>query len=262
MTRRKKQSFKLDPDWMLSQPIDFEYNKYTILNYIQKCEQNFDKFEIYPDFVELALHLANVQSLIKERRLLQTKKKFESCDDEILLKELHPQQLPTMEDGEYNELEKTLVFSGNRLMDTFNIGKSIWSIVYESTTLNEKKNGDNMGFGHGFVYYPIRSKKQVYLWEYSIRKMKKSKSDAKIYFDLIWSGDPQGQRINTLIKESTSWKELVDFTKLPVFEVESNENFPFEQTLIPMIKRKLLAYILQSVPKEKWESFDSLKTIS
>jgi len=37
---------------------------------------------------------------------------------------------------------------------------------------------------------------------------------------------------------------------------------PFEQTLIPMIKRKLLAYILQSVPKENWESFDSLKTIS
>ena len=262
MARKKKQSFKLNPDWMLSQPIDFEYNKYTLLNYIQKCEENFDEFKIYPDFVELALHLANVQSLVKEKRLLQTKKKFESCDDEILLKELQPLKLPELQDSDFSELEKTLVFSGNRLMDTFNIGKSIWSIVYESTTINLKKNKDNMGFGHGYIYYPNKSKKQIFLWEYSIRKMKRTKSDAKIYFDMVWSGDPQGQRVTTLVKDATSWKDLVDFTKLPIFEVETNENFPFEQTLVPMLKRKLLAYILQSVPKEDWESFDSLKIIS
>ena len=262
MTRRKKQTFKLKPDWMLSQPIDFEYNKYTLLNYIQKCEENFDEFKIYPDFVELALHLANVQSLIKEKRLLQTKKKFESCDDEILLKELQPLNLPSLEENEFNELEKTLVFSGNRLMDTFNIGKSIWSIVYESTTINLKKNEEGLNYGHGFIYYPIKSQKRLCIWEYSIRKMKGSRSDAKIYFDPIWSGDPQGQRINTIIKQNTTWKDVANYTQLPVFEVYSNENFPFEQTLVPMLKRKLLSYILQSVPKEKWESFDSLKIIS
>lgn len=262
MTRRKKQTFKLKPDWMLTQPIDFEYNKYTLLNYIQKCEESFDEFKIYPDFVELALHLANIQSIIKEKRLLQTKKKFESCDDEILLKELEPYSLPVMEDGEFNELEKTLVYSGNKLMDTFNIGKSIWSIVYESTEIHLKKNKGGLSYGHGYVYYPIKSKKHLYVWEYSIRKMKKTKSDAKIYFDLIFSGEPQGQRVYQIIKDTTNWKEGFDYSKLPVFEVETNENFPFEQTLVPMLKRKLLSYILSSVPKENWESFDSLKIIS
>lgn len=247
---------------MISQPIDFEYNKYTLLNYIQKCEENFDKFKIYPDFVELSLHLANVQSLMKEKRLLQTKKKFESCDDEILLKELHPSNLPDLDNDEFVELEKTLAYSGMLLMDTFNIGKSIWSIVYESTILSLKKNKNSMEYGYGFIYYPVKSKKQIYLWEYSLRKMKKTKSDAKIYFDLIWSGDPQGQKVTTLITDHTSWNEIVDCNKLPIFSVESNENFPFENTLVPMLKRKLLSHILQSVPKEQWESFDSLKTIS
>ena len=41
---RKKQHFKLKPDWMFSQPIDFEFNKYTLLDYIQKCEKSFDDF--------------------------------------------------------------------------------------------------------------------------------------------------------------------------------------------------------------------------
>ncbi len=35
---RKKQHFKLSTDWMFSQPIDFEFNKYTLLDYIQKCD--------------------------------------------------------------------------------------------------------------------------------------------------------------------------------------------------------------------------------
>ena len=88
MARKKKISFKLNPEWMFKEPLDFEYNKYTLLGYIQKCEQSLNNFEIYPDFVELSLHLANIQSLNKENTLLLTDKKFQSCDDEILLRDL------------------------------------------------------------------------------------------------------------------------------------------------------------------------------
>jgi hypothetical protein len=69
MARQKKQSFKLDPEWMLKKPVDFEFNKYTLLDYLQKCENRFNNLEIYPDFVELSLHLANIQSLVKENKL-------------------------------------------------------------------------------------------------------------------------------------------------------------------------------------------------
>jgi hypothetical protein len=42
MARKKKISFKLNPEWMFKEPLDFEYNKYTLLDYLQKCEKNFD----------------------------------------------------------------------------------------------------------------------------------------------------------------------------------------------------------------------------
>jgi hypothetical protein len=32
-----------------------------------------------------------------------------------------------------------------------------------------------------------------------------------------------------------------------------------DETLVPMIKRKVLSYILQTLPKEKIETFESLK---
>jgi len=49
MPKRKKISFKLNPEWMLKEPVDFEFNKYTLLDYLQKCEQRFNNLEIYPE---------------------------------------------------------------------------------------------------------------------------------------------------------------------------------------------------------------------
>ena len=46
MARKRKTQFKLNPEWMFQEPIDFEFNKYTLLDYIQKCEQSFDSFKI------------------------------------------------------------------------------------------------------------------------------------------------------------------------------------------------------------------------
>jgi len=129
MGRKKKISFKLNPEWMFKEPIDFEYNKYTLLDYLKKCGKSFDKLEIYPDFVELSLHIANVQSLIKENVFLLTDKKFESCDDEILLRELYPKSPREITEEEETELEKTLKFSNMKLYDAFNVGKSVGQLL-------------------------------------------------------------------------------------------------------------------------------------
>lgn len=140
MARQKKQSFKLDPEWMLKKPVDFEFNKYTLLDYLQKCENRFNNLEIYPDFVELSLHLANIQSLVKENKLLLTNKVFESCDDEILLKELVPKKPRLLSDDESDELDKTIRYSGNKLFDAFNVAKSIWNLAYDNIEVSLKKN--------------------------------------------------------------------------------------------------------------------------
>ena len=163
MPRKKKIPFKLDPEWMLKEPIDFEYNKYTLLDYIQKCEKRFDNLEIYPDFVELSLHLANLQSLVKENLLLMTKKKFESCDDEILLKELLPKKPRELTMEEEKELDKTIKFSGTKLFDAFNIGKSIWNLAFDNIHLNIKKNKENISTGRGYVYFFKRENQTLYV---------------------------------------------------------------------------------------------------
>lgn len=257
MPRRKKIEFQLDPEWMLKEPLDFEFNKYTLLDYIQKCEKRFEKLEIYPDFVEISLHLANLQSLIKERTLLLTSKKFSSCDDEILLKELYPKKPRELTKDEEEQLDKTINFSGNKLYDTFNVGKSVWNLAYDNISITVKKNKDKIELCKGFCYFLDNRDNKLFIWEFEMKKPRKksSNSNSKTTIKLIYESELSDVTISQLVQSFSSWKDDVSY--LPIFEVKSKILFPMEQTFVPIMKRKVMAFVYQVINSELLKSFDS-----
>ena len=261
MKRKKKLSFKLNPEWMLKKPLDFEFNKYTLLDYIQKCEKRFDNLEIYPDFVELSLHLANIQSLGKENTLLLTKKKFESCDDEILLKELYPKKPRQLSTKEIEELDKTIKFSGGRLFDTFNIAKSIWNLAFDNIVVSLKRNKENIAAGMGYVYYFKKNPEKLYVWEFQIKKMEDDDTNTRTYLELIYEGNSQNVTLSEILSSFSNWTEQENFLSYPIFEMKSTQDFPMEETMVPMMKRKIMAYIFQIINMEILKNFDSTKEI-
>lgn len=258
MARRKKISFRLNPEWMFKEPIDFEYNKYTLLGYLQKCENRFDNYEIYPDFIELSLHLANLQSISKDNVLLLTEKKFEDCDDEILLKELIPKKLPKLDEEGKDELIKTINYSTSKVFDVFNIGKSIWNVVYDRMHLSIKKNKENIESTFGYSFYYEKESDIIHIWEYTI-KNRGSEHASKTYLTKIHEGEFKGNNLNTLISENTTWKENPDFKTFPIFEVKCDQKFPMKETFIPMMRRKIMSYIFQIVNFKKIQNIDSTK---
>jgi hypothetical protein len=257
MGRKKKISFKLNPEWMFKEPMDFEYNKYTLLDYLQKCEKGFDKMEIYPDFVEISLHLANLQSLAKENTLLLTNKKFESCDDEILVKELIPKKPKKLNKEEEEELEKTIKFSGNKLFDAFNLAKSIWNMAYDHIDVYLKKNKRALVAGSGYIFYYKKSDEKLFVWEYQIKKPKGENNSDKTYLNLIYEGPLTNSGITETIDLFSTWNETDYYKELPIFEVKTQQDFPMDQTLVPIMKRKVMAYVFQVVNIEKINNFDS-----
>jgi hypothetical protein len=257
MAKQNKLPFKLKPDWMLKKPVDFEYNKYTLLDYLQKCNNNFNNLQIYPDFVELSLHLANIQSLVKENRLLLTNKKFESCDDEILLKELTPKKPRQLTDSESTELDKTIKYSGNKLFDAFNMAKSIWNMAYDNMDLSLKRNKNNLASGRGYVYHYRKTDNEIYIWEFEIRKPEGDTFNNKTYINVIFKGEPTSDTLNSIIETYSSWKEEDFYKDLPIFELRCSNDFPMEETFIPIMKRKIMAYVFQIVNLEKINNFDS-----
>ena len=257
MGRNKKMEFKLNPEWMYKEPLDFEYNKYTLLDYLQKCDKSFDKFELYPNFVELSLHLANIQSIVKENTLLLTNKKFESFDDEILVKELIPKKPRKLSEEEENELDKTIKYSGPKLFDAFNIAKSIWNIAFESIDLYIRKNKEALIAGTGYIFFYRKQNEKLYVWEYEIKSDKKDRSTNRTYLNLIFDGNVDEFTLTQIIETFSKWNQTEYYKQLPIFEIKCSQNFPFEETMVPIIKRKVMSYIFQIVNIEKINNFDS-----
>ena len=94
MSKQGKIDFLLPTDWMFEKPIDSEHKEYKLLSYFQKMGEKLDNLELYPGFIELSLHLINIQTLYKQRKIIYTDKKFSSIDDELLLKDLKIKNLP------------------------------------------------------------------------------------------------------------------------------------------------------------------------
>jgi len=247
MRKSNKSQFKLKPDWMLRRPLDFEYNKFILLNYIQKCENGFNNFEVYPDFVELSLHLANIHSIYKDKKVLTTNKKFDSCDDEILLKDLISIETQTFTELEEIELEKTIKYSGEKLYQMFNTAKSIWSIAFDNIEMTIRKNDSNLSSGYGYVFYLKKDTMMLYVWEYYDKRIKKNINNFKLHLNLIYEQPYTDKNIYDIIEENTRFNKNKNYKDFPIFEAKSFGYFPMENTFIPIIKRKLSSYLYQSV---------------
>jgi hypothetical protein len=252
MARKKKKQdwLNLPTDWMFHEPIDFEHKKYVLLDFLKKCENKLDEFKIYPTFIELSLHLANTQTLIKNNNILITKKSLVTLDDEIMIKDLEYKQQPTYNNELDDEIKKIIKYSAPKFFDYFNLAKSIWTMCFDSVELNFVKNRVNLNKIKGFVIYNDTYSNINYVWEFFLNKVNKQKNDYKIHFNSIYSGNTEELNITQIISNYTktfsklSEKELLS---LPIIEVSTKQNFPFDETLVPIFKRKIMSNIMQSV---------------
>jgi hypothetical protein len=61
---------------------------------------------------------------------------------------------------------------------------------------------------------------------------------------------------STVLEEKSSWFEHENLKDFPVFEVRCNQDFPFEETFIPMVKRALMSYVFQVVNFQKMRDLE------
>lgn len=255
-TKTKKTNFRLDPEWIFAEPIDFEHKKYTLLAYLQKCDKRFDELKIYPDFVELSLHLANLQSIDKENTMLIIKKRLTSPDDEILFKDLVPKKPPVLDENELEEIKKTVKFSGQKIYEAFSVAKSIWNVAHDSISVHLKKNKDFLEGGVGYLFYRKKIDDTIYVWEYEIKKDSDEDYNSKTFLSLIHSGGTDEKTFTEIIENNSKWKDLEHFKSFPVFEVKCSQEFPFEETFLPMVKRALMSYVFQVVNFRKMKNLE------
>jgi hypothetical protein len=246
MEKLPKIKFMMDTDWMFKGTVDSEHKEYILLNYFQKLNNSLEEMKLYPMFTELSLHLGNIQSLLSHHKILYTDKKLVSPDEEILITDLKYKDIPEMTDEQRIEFQKILKMAQPKLLDYFNIVKAFWSVVYDSIDIVTRKNKDNINSKKGFFFY-VKGE-EVYFWEYTIRKVKNSEYVTKSTIKLLYRESKEKLTISEVLSRFDNEEKVI---KYPVFEMVCNDMFPFEETLIPLFKRKLMSQINQRSKKFK-----------
>ena len=231
-------------DWMFEKPIDREHKEYKLLSYFQKMGEKLDKMELYPGFIELSLHLANVQTLIKDKKIIYTNKKFATVDDELLVKDLKVRDVPEMSEEEYQEFIQILSYSAPRMFEYFGIAKSVWELVFDSVNLKVRKNTKNILSPKGYFYHTDEKTKKWYIWEYEKKPAAKGSPENVMVVNLIYSDVKNDLTIPKIVSTFSRWN-VDGGTKMPVVEMLSVGDFPINETLLPLFKRKLISYIDQ-----------------
>jgi hypothetical protein len=226
--KKNKLKFTLGLDWLLKGTIDSELKEYILLDYFQKLNKDLEEMKIYPMFTEVTLHLANVKSIVQYGKIIYTNKELKEIDDEYVFEDLKTEDLPNLTVKERAELEKILEYSLERLENYFDVIKSMWTLVYDTIEIvsiyNEKKLESKKG------YFFIKSNDNLRIWEYSI---KNTKGTNKITF--------------TEKKESELFPHIVSKeNEIPVFHIHCDKDAPFNETILPLIKRKVQSYVFQS----------------
>jgi hypothetical protein len=218
----------MDTDWIFDGVIDAEQKQYVLLGYFQKLNKQLEEMKVYPMFTEITLHLANIQNIIKNNKILYTDKKLSSYDEELTFIDLKTKDLPPLNINQVKELKLILEYSVARLQDYFDIIKSIWTVVYDSIEIISIHNEENIESKKG--YFTTKSSQKIKIWEYNIRKYKGQNK-----FNVVEKHD---DNLLSYIQSSEN--------KLPHFYLICEKDVPLDQTLFPLMKRKVMSYVLQT----------------
>jgi hypothetical protein len=247
----KKFKFIMDPKWITDGVIDSEHKEYVLMGYFQKLNKYLEDIKLYPMFIELSIHLGNIQTLITQNKMLLSKKKFLTYDDELVLSDLVLVDPPKLSEYETEEFKKVLLNTQPKLFDYFNIVKAIWTLVFDSITIQVKRNINNLKSKSGFFYH--KKDNEIFIWRYDIKKVKNSPNQSKTSVKLIYKGDGEDLTVIQLLsKFSITYKEKGE-KKFPIFEMTSTQSFSMDETLVPITKRKIMSLIYQSIRIENLE---------
>lgn len=232
---------KLSETWFAEGYIDFELKKYTLLAYLQEVGKFFNENKLYPQLADVVFHYNNLVAFRENKKFLQ--EHFPKKLTGIQMEKLQLLYEQMIEDTELmQELEEIIHYATDTLKGTLQTGASIYEFVED--TLQIIPVGlvplDTME-GYFFLRSGHNRQMQVYHYRLSIFE----KHDEK--YRSIKTAFLDERRFGISHTYESLKSELIrhrsDLPNPAVYAVETNLQFPIDETLLPVAKRRLVRFI-------------------
>jgi len=230
---------KLNTDWFIEIPLDFEYKQYQLLGYLQGINRHFHKNQLYPNLRDLIFHYNNLQKFRQDKATLWDAfpTKLTYADTEAI--QLTYEKLVN-DDAFMIEIEQIIQYALGKLGKALKEGREIYDFVESHLTI------ESIGLmplydDSGYLLLRNGHQKSTLVYEYQVT--------------LFEGTDEQYRNVHTHYVATYDWsfmynspvsirKDLIHQRKtLPnpaVYHIESDLTFPLDQTLLPIAKRSLM----------------------
>lgn len=229
---------KLNKDWITNGLIDFEYKKYILLAYLQHVKGNFDEVKLYPALSDLLERYQEALTFQKRKNLM--KSGFPKEISRIDLEKIKVLYQEMIEDSDLmNQLEEIVEYALLKMNDTLLLGKEIYEQV-EAKLKIEPIGIMPLYVDEGYLLIELGNSKQTDVYQYRVAKFSYSgEGYTSIYLDFLESirrgiGDTfEGIKLQLI----RAYKTLPNPA---TFLINSEEQFPIKETLMPITKRLVL----------------------
>jgi hypothetical protein len=231
----------LSETWFAEGYIDFELKKYTLLAYLQEINKYFNENKLYPQLADLIFHYNNIIAFRENKKYLQEHfpKKLTGIQIEKL-QVLYEQMIA--DDELMQQLEEIINYSADKMKSAISNGAEIYEFVEDNLTI--------MPVGlvpldtqEGYFFLSVGNSKATRVYHYRLsifgKHDEKFRSIKTAYIDML-----KRSMVNTY--ENIKYDLIKKRNTLPnpaVYSIETEINFPIEETLLPVAKRSLVKYI-------------------
>jgi len=231
----------LSETWFADGYIDFELKKYTLLAYLQEIHRHFSENKLYPQLADIIFHYNNLAAFRENKKYLQ--EQFPKKLTGLQLEKLQILFEQMVEDDELmQELEEIINYASDEIQRTITNGTEIYEFVEEKLVIfpvglvplesNE---------GYFFLSEGGRSNTRVYRYRLSFfeKHDEKYRSIRTEYID-TWARN----LVNTYENIKSELLRMRQGIPNPaVYSIETDLQFPVDETLLPVAKRSLVRYI-------------------
>lgn len=232
---------QLSETWFAEGYIDFELKKYTLLAYLQEINRFFNENKLYPQLADLIFHYNNLVAFRENKKHLQEHfpKKLTGIQIEKL-QLLYEQMIE--DDVLMQELEEIIHYSADEMKTTISNGAEIYEFVENKLTISPIGLVP-LDIQEGYFFLSTGNSKNTYVYQYRLsffeKHDEKFRSMRTAYVDLM-------QRSMVYTYENIKYELIRSRSDLPnpaVYSIETDLQFPVEETLLPIAKRSLVKFI-------------------
>lgn len=232
---------KLNPNWITEGLIDYEYKKYILLAYLQEVNQQFNEQKLYPFLSDLIFHYKNLLGIKKNKEVATNSfpKKMTKMDLEKF--KFHYEKM--IGDDKYmNEIENILEFAIPKMNQQLVDGKELYEFVENKLEIFPVGIVPlNVEIGYMLLRDGEKRNTRVYEFQITIFENQNEKFRG-IKTDFLCTYQVSITNTFEKIKSDLIFKNR-SIPNPATYAIESKIEFPLEETLLPIAKRRLVRYI-------------------